>query len=128
MRAMITTLKILERDDGALYKNMAVLPEKLVSGILSICEKYYFDICITEAPGVFFTLFKAKGGRKPIFTPEDLEGFDPEYYVKFRTRLQEEGILLLPANRWYMSVAHTEEDIDKTLEIIEKVIAELEEL
>lgn len=126
MRAVATTLHILERDDGALYKKRDVLQEKLVSGILSICEAHHVDIRITEAPGVFFTLFKAKGGRKPIYTPEDMEGFDPEYYVEFRRRLQQEGILLLPANRWYMSIAHTEEDIAQSLAVIDKVIAEME--
>lgn len=127
MHAIATTLRILEKDDKAAYKNMVRLQEKLMDGIVDICGKRHVDIRITEAPGIFFTLFKAKGGRKPAYTMADISDCDFGYYAAFRAKMQEKGIMLLPGNRWYMSIAHTDADIDLALKTIDEVIAEMEQ-
>jgi glutamate-1-semialdehyde aminotransferase len=33
-------------------------------------------------------------------------------------------VLALPDGRWYVSTAHTEEDIDRTLEVVRSVCAQ----
>jgi glutamate-1-semialdehyde 2,1-aminomutase len=125
MRAIATTMEILERDDCARYKNMLKLQELLTVGILKLAEKYKLDIRITEAPGVLNTIFGVKGGRKPVYTLNELEGFDMEFMTKLRNNLQQDGLIMMPAFRWYMTLAHTQEDIDTTLAKMDKAIGEI---
>jgi len=125
MRAIATTIEIMERNDGARYKNMLVLQELLCDGILKLAEKYNLDIRITEAPGVLNTIFGAKGGRKPIYTLDELDGMDMEFMIKLRYDLQQDGLIMMPAFRWYMTLAHTKEDIDAALSKMDKAIGGL---
>lgn len=117
-----TTIRILEENDGEIYKKIDAVKEKLVTGILEICEKYGVDIRITEMPGAFFTLIGAKGGRKKAFTDEDTKGFDTDKFLKFKDEMEEEGIVLMGGGRWYIGGGHTLEDAEKTLVAFEKCL------
>ena len=44
-------------------------------------------------------------------------------YNDFALALLDEGVLVLPDGRWYVSAAHTDEDIDRTLGAIQSVCA-----
>ena len=44
---------------------------------------------------------------------------DGKLYSDFALALLDEGVLVLPDGRWYLSAAHTAEQIDRTLEIVE---------
>lgn len=118
-----TTISLLEKDNGAVYKKIKEVQNALIEGILECCEKHKVDIKITEMPGAFFTLFGAKGGRSKAYTDEDLVGFDPEVFGKFKDAMEEEGIILMGAGRWYIGAGHTMEDVDRTLEAVEKCIS-----
>ena len=54
----------------------------------------------------------------------DLLRNDAEKFVAYRRKLIENGIYELPVNlkRNHISLAHTEEDIDTTLEVADKVL------
>lgn len=125
MCAIATTIKIMERDDGARYKNMLKLQEKLTAGIVNLAEKYNLDVRVTEAPGVFNTIFGVKGGRTPLYILDELETMDMDFMIKLRYNLQQEGLITLPAFRWYMTLSHTDEDINFTLAKMDKCIGEL---
>jgi glutamate-1-semialdehyde aminotransferase len=45
--------------------------------------------------------------------------------IQFWSALKQEGISALLGGRWYMSIAHTDEDVTKTLETADKVMATL---
>ena len=44
-------------------------------------------------------------------------------YEDFALALLDQGVLTLPDGRWYVSAAHTDEDIDRTLNAVESVCA-----
>ena len=54
---------------------------------------------------------------------DDLQGMDFEMLLKFWSAMQEEGVLMFTAGRWFMSTAHTDKDIDQTLEAADRCIA-----
>jgi glutamate-1-semialdehyde 2,1-aminomutase len=126
MRAILATTRILERDNGAAYRKMYALQDKLIGGILESAEKHGIKMRINDCPGAFFTLFGVEGGRKRVYTADELEGIDILQFKKFRRILQEEeGIITLPATRWYMNISHTEEDIDHTIAAVDRVMTKL---
>jgi glutamate-1-semialdehyde 2,1-aminomutase len=43
-------------------------------------------------------------------------------YSDFAIGLLDEGVLSLPDGRWYVSTAHTDQDIDRALAAVERVV------
>jgi glutamate-1-semialdehyde 2,1-aminomutase len=52
----------------------------------------------------------------------DLLSADKLKYSDFVLALLDEGVLPLPDGRWYISTAHSDEDIDATLAAVERAI------
>lgn len=117
-----TTIDLLAKNDGEVYQRIEGVKEVLVQGVLAICDKYNLDVLVTEMPGAFFTLFGAKGGRKKAYTDADIKGFDPDKFLQFKAAMEEEGIILMGAARWYIGDGHTLKDANITLEAIEKCV------
>jgi glutamate-1-semialdehyde 2,1-aminomutase len=122
MRAALATLRILERNGGAVYREMEALQAELMGGLQRLAEKHGFPMRIQGARGVFFTLF----GLDPdavVYTDEDLAGIDFNLYLKFWAGMQEQGVITLVGGRWYPSIAHTRADVDQTLEAADRVMS-----
>lgn len=114
--AVKATLDILTKDNCACYKRREPIQEKLVAGLDEIAKRRDIPMTITEAPGMFSTLFGIPGGRQRLYTNEQLAEFRPKRVETFQKYLQEQGVFLMFGGRLYLSMAHTMEDIDKTLE------------
>lgn len=122
IKAANITLDILTDPEEAIYEKIAACQDKLASGIINICKKHNVDVLMTEMPGAIFTLFGAKGGRCKAYTDEDIVGFDPEKFYKFKVMMEEKGIVIMGGGRWYIGGGHTLEDIDYTLKACEECI------
>ena len=74
--------------------------------------------------GGFFTLF---GVEKTgvAYTDQDLKNLDIWKLFDFWKKMQEEGIIVMAGGRWYMSISHTDADIDRTLEAADRCMAKL---
>jgi glutamate-1-semialdehyde 2,1-aminomutase len=124
MRAALATLRILERDDGAAYRELEAVQGRLMAGLADLARKHGLPMLIQGARGVFFTLF----GLEPdsvLYTDDDLEGLDFGRYLNFWAGMQQEGIITLAGGRWYPSIAHTMADVDQTLDAADRVMAKL---
>ncbi len=124
MRAVRTTLSILERDNGSVYKTMAAHQARLMDGLRDLAKKHGVPMLIQGATGVFFTMFGLESDAE-VYSDEDLEAFDFELYLNFWSGMQKEGILTLAGGRWYPSIVHTAEDVDRTIEAADRVMARL---
>jgi glutamate-1-semialdehyde 2,1-aminomutase len=60
--------------------------------------------------------------RQPARTYRDTLTANAAQYSDFAMGMLDEGILLLPDGRWYVSIAHTDADIDFTLSAAERVL------
>lgn len=125
MCGILATIEALEKDNGARYKNMLQLQEKLTVGVMELAEKYQMDLRITECPGVVNFLFGVKGGRTPVYTMDELVDLDMDLLEKIKRKLLDEGVSMIIGLRFYMTLAHTEEDIDFTLGKFDKVLKEV---
>ena len=55
---------------------------------------------------------------------------ESDKYFIFRELLLDRGIHIFPTEKglWYLSAAHTEDDIEKTLRVVDQVFAEMSKL
>lgn len=112
------TLKVLSRDSGAVYKDLMRRGERLRSGIESLLRGRGYEVVTAGEPAVFHLAFMGQPAR----CYRNLLRADTERYSEFALALLDEGLLVLPDGRWYVSTAHTDEVIDRTLAAVERVV------
>ena len=76
------------------------------------------------------TLGKALGGGVPfsaVVGKADIMNLliDFNLYLQFWDGMQQEGFITLAGGRWYLSIVHSDEDIDMTIEAADRVMAKL---
>jgi glutamate-1-semialdehyde 2,1-aminomutase len=113
------TLEVLSRDAGAVYKNLSRRGNRLRCGIESLLRDRGYDVVTAGEPAVFHIAFM----DQPARCYRDLLKADTERYSEFALALLDEGILVLPDGRWYVSTAHTDDVIDATLAAVERALA-----
>ena len=123
VRAALTTLSILERDNGGCYDAMWRVQNRLMNGLREIAKRRRIPVLVHGVPGVFHTVFGVT--KDVIYSEADMEEFDLNLLYSFWPKMQEEGIIVMAGGRWYMSMAHTDADVDKTLEVADKTMAQM---
>ncbi len=118
LAAAKATLEFLSRDDGAAYKELARQGTRLRNGIESILKKHDCGAVIAGEAAVFHVSFM----DRPARNYRELLKADTQRYSDFALALLDEGVLLLPDGRWYVSVAHKDETIEATLAAVERVV------
>ncbi|MTO64557.1 aminotransferase class III-fold pyridoxal phosphate-dependent enzyme, partial [Turicibacter sanguinis] len=106
-------LEIL-RDNPQIYTELDRKALKLEEGIKANLEKLGLDYTVTRA-GSLVCLFFAKG---PIENYDDAKRCDIDRFNKYFKALLSQGILIGPSQyeAMFLSNAHTDEDIEKTIE------------
>lgn len=127
MAAVLATLDELTKDNCAVYKQVFEVQETIMDGLVEISEKYDIPLTITEANGVFSTIFGVPGGRRRLYTEDDLQGFDNKLVGNFQRYMQENGVFLMFGGRWYVNASHTMEAAKKTLEAADIAMRKLKE-
>ena len=119
MAAGIKTLEILGRPGS--YEHLEKVTSKLINGILDAGKEFGHDVCggnISGMGGFFFT-------KGPVKCFADAAKTDSEKFAKWHRMMLERGVYLAPSSyeAGFTSLAHTEEDIDKTIEIAREVMS-----
>jgi glutamate-1-semialdehyde 2,1-aminomutase len=93
------------------------------AGLRQIMERHHVPATVAGFGSVFLTYFM----EGPVRSYTDLLRNDAQRFVEYRRRLVDRGIFKLPMNlkRNHISLAHTEADIDFTLQACEDVVREL---
>ena len=111
LAAAKAVLEVLSLNPQELYADLYRRGEALRNGLTKILQgSRYSAIASGEGP-VFCISFLDKQPRNY----RDLLGADRQLYNDFALALLDEGILVLPDGRWYISTAHTDADIEATL-------------
>jgi glutamate-1-semialdehyde 2,1-aminomutase len=124
MRGVLTCLRILERDAGAAYLAMDRIQKRLAEGIVEIGKRRGIAVRVQGVRGVFSVLFGLDSDTE-LYTDEDLQQLDFEQLVEFWSTMQQEGVLMFLGGRWFMSIVHTDADVEQTLEATDKCMAAL---
>jgi glutamate-1-semialdehyde 2,1-aminomutase len=121
LAAALATMDILDR--GAVHERIFSLGERLRRGLSSIHARLGTGATVAGFGSVFVTYF-ASG---PFVSYHDTMRSDAARFLDYRRRMIERGVFLIPLNlkRGHVGYSHTEEDIDRTLQIAEDVLKEL---
>ncbi|AFZ29356.1 glutamate-1-semialdehyde 2,1-aminomutase [Gloeocapsa sp. PCC 7428] len=121
MTAGIKTLELLQKPGT--YQYLDKITKKLSDGLLEIAKKTGHAACGGQISGMFGLFFTAG----PVHNYEDAKHSDLDKFSRFHRGMLEHGIYFAPSQfeAGFTSVAHTEEDIDRTLAAAEEVMSSL---
>jgi glutamate-1-semialdehyde-2,1-aminomutase len=104
MTAALVTIRELKMKNGIQY--MWRLGEKLVMGLTEALDEVGVDAHVVGAPPLPFVKFTEKNVEKR-------EAMKRSFYIETTKR----GVLFHPNHCWFLSMAHSEKDVAKTLEV-----------
>jgi glutamate-1-semialdehyde 2,1-aminomutase len=123
--AMAAGLKTLELIMApGFYELLSAKTEKLTSGLKERAKKAGIDFTTNSVGGMFGLFFSTEG---KITRFSQVMACDQALFKRFFHAMLQEGIYLAPSafEAGFVSIAHSDEDLDKTLAIAEKVFATL---
>lgn len=121
MTAGIKTLELLQKP-GA-YEYLDKITKRLADGLVQIAKETGHAACGGNISGMF-GLFFCEG---PVHNFEDAKHSDVTKFGRFHRGMLEEGIYLAPSQfeAGFTSLAHSEEDIDRTLAAARSVMSQI---
>lgn len=125
-KAGFATIKYLKDNKDKIYRELEEKTEYLVENIKKLAEKYSVKICINSL-GSLFTIFFTD--NKIVEDLEDSLKSNTENFAIYFNTMLEDGIIIPPSQfeAHFLSLAHTNEDLDKTLISIEKAFKKIGE-
>ena len=120
--AAIATVQYLVDHERTIYPTMERLGRRLELGMLDIFSREQISACVARQGSAFSFYFME---RAPRDFHDIIEKHDFQRDLAVRRALLEEGVFFLPiaTKQCSISAAHTEQDIDLTLEKFERVVA-----
>lgn len=121
MTAGIKTLELLQKPGN--YESLDRITKKLADGLLQIAKETGHAACGGQISGMFGFFF-AEG---PVHNYEDAKKSDLAKFSRFHRGMLERGVYLAPSQfeAGFTSLAHTQEDIDKTLAAARDVMSSM---
>lgn len=121
MTAGIKTLELLQQPGT--YEQLDQMTKKLTEGLLQVAQATGHAACGRQISGMFGFFFT----EGPVHSYEDAQKADLNKFARFHRGMLEQGIYLAPSQfeAGFTSLAHTEADIDRTLEAARIVLSNL---
>uniref|UniRef100_A0A2N9J289 Glutamate-1-semialdehyde 2,1-aminomutase n=1 Tax=Fagus sylvatica TaxID=28930 RepID=A0A2N9J289_FAGSY len=121
MTAGIHTLKRLQ--EPGTYKYLDKITGELVQGLVDAGKKAGHAMCGGSIGGMFGFFFT----EGPVYNFEDAKKSDTAKFARFYRGMLEEGVYFSPSQfeAGFTSLAHTPEDIQKTIAAAEKVLQQI---
>lgn len=125
-KAGFATIKYLKDNKDEIYRELEEKTKYLVENIKRLAEKYSVKICVNSL-GSLFTIFFTD--NKIVEDLEDSLKSNTENFAIYFNTMLEDGIIIPPSQfeAHFLSLAHTNEDLDKTLISIEKAFKKIGE-
>jgi glutamate-1-semialdehyde 2,1-aminomutase len=120
MAAALAALDVLEADGGAVYARMEARGTRLMEGLAALAAKHRLPIRVQGMPAIFQTFFTA--GAAPRNYRESA-ACDRDAMLALHAALQEEGVRVQQAGKWFLSTAHDDPVIDETLAAADRAMA-----
>jgi glutamate-1-semialdehyde 2,1-aminomutase len=121
MTAGIKTLELLNK--SGTYEYLDKITQKLSQGLLKIAKETGNEACGGQISAMFGLFFNPG----PVHNYEDAKKSDLSKFARFHRGMLERGVYLAPSQfeAGFTSLAHTDEDIDRTLAIAHEVMSSL---
>ncbi len=121
VQAALATIAALE--DGSVHEHTFRLAQRADEGLTEIAREFGIELSVKRFGSVFVPYFMDPN----ISRYDDLLRNNDARDVAFRKGMCERGIFMIPTalKRNHVSAAHTDQDIDRTLEVAREVMANL---
>ncbi len=118
MSAGITTLKLLQEE--GFYQQIEEKSSYLEKGLQQVTSSSSVPTCWQRVGGMFCTFFQ----DGPVNNFSDALESDTDAFGRYFRSMLDQGINLAPAQfeAGFMSIAHSKEDLDKTIAAVEKAL------
>ena len=113
--AAVATIDALAADGGAAYSRIEQRGQALMEGMRALALGSGDDLIVQGYPSVFNTIF---GTERSIASLGSYEKCDRQRQQRFLLALLERGVRPTSRGTWFVSAAHTETDVDTTLEAV----------
>jgi glutamate-1-semialdehyde 2,1-aminomutase len=122
MAATVAAMEMLSAGGGTPLEHAHSMGRQLMEGIGQAGRKAGKNVNVRGIPPIFHVSFGALGEVTDYrsFVPRDVEA-----YCRFNTALQERGVRTVPDGQWFVSTAHSQEDVDQTLAAVAESMEEV---
>jgi glutamate-1-semialdehyde 2,1-aminomutase len=123
--AMAAGLKTLELiDDAAFWDALSAKTQKLVDGLAAAASDAGIPVAVENQGGMFGMVFTDAG---PVRTYAQVAAADVDRFKRFFHGMLDQGIYLAPSafEAGFVSIAHSDEDLDETIAAAAKVFQSL---
>ncbi len=112
MAAVIAAVEEYKRDDGAVFRRIEQLGNRLRTGLGEIAREHEQNLLLQGYPGAIYIIFTEE--EKIRNHSEGCQAADIAKAARFGELLKERGVIT--ARRFLLSAAHSADDIEETLE------------
>ncbi|NKB75947.1 MAG: glutamate-1-semialdehyde 2,1-aminomutase [Gammaproteobacteria bacterium] len=123
--AMVAGLETLKAIDTAgFYEELCRKTEKLLTGLLDAARTHGIGLCTNQVGSMYGLFFS---GRSQVVAFSDVMACDTERFNRFFHGMLDQGIYIAPSafEAGFMSIAHTDSDIDRTIAAASAVFSTL---
>lgn len=123
IQAGIACLEVLQQK--GVYEQLDQLGAMLEEGILAAAKEHKVPITINRLKGALTVYFT----NEKIYNYKQAENTDGEMFGRFFKLMVEQGVMLAPSKyeAWFLTIAHTQEDIEATIHAVNNAFATLAE-
>lgn len=118
--ASLSTIEVLEKDNP--YERMFRLGKKLMEGLNNAAVRNKQDMLV-QGPGPMFSISFTR--LKEVRDYRDTLNCDKPKLAAFISAMHDRKIRIIGRGLWYISAAHTDEDIDHAIDAAEEVLSEM---
>ena len=104
------------------YARLAATGRRLREGIVAAGTRHGFTVQTPGEDAVFGVRFTA---RRPLRNWIDLTSADKDLGLRWALELLRRGLLVNPNEKFYVSIAHSDADVARTLGIVDEAFAAL---
>ncbi len=112
-----------ELEDGSVYRHVESVGTALIDALTALLEHHGVPIRLQGLPMAFHARFDS--GTEPITRYAQLQAIDGDRYGRFAAKLIAAGIWVAYRGIWYVSAAHTADDVDETVKRFDAALSDL---
>ena len=123
MAAADASLDKLTANEGEAFDTLYRNGRSLMAGLRGLATRHELDILL-QGPGPVFAMAFTSASEITDYRSHRMNA-DEEKYAKFNQGMLDQGVRLTARGVWFVSTAHTEQDIEDTLAAADEVLGSL---
>jgi glutamate-1-semialdehyde 2,1-aminomutase len=120
--AGLKALKMLSRNDGAVYKQLASAGDKIRSGLREIATDSGVSLQVNGVGSMFQAFFN----ENPVVDYKTAKMSDSDRFMVYQKNLLKRGVFVAPSQyeTCFISTAHSNQDLDYTIKVMDESVKE----